>query len=68
MALFRYFPPASEQVGVNHAFGVTGLELRVLRTRIRSRAMPPIFLNLQKSAHFRIGKLISAFIETLDGH
>jgi hypothetical protein len=68
MTLFRYSPPASEQVGVNHAFGVTGLELRVLLTRIRPRAMPPIFLNLQKSAHFRIGnssvRLLKLWMDT----
>jgi hypothetical protein len=48
MALFR-------NVGVNHAFGVTGLELLVRRTRVRLRAIPPISMNLQKIAHFWIG-------------
>jgi hypothetical protein len=45
MALFRNF-------GVNHAFGVTGLESLVRRTKVRLRAMPPISLNLRKIAHF----------------
>jgi hypothetical protein len=55
MALFRNSPPASGQVGVNHAFGVTGLESLVRFTRVRLRAMPPISLNLQKMAYFWIG-------------
>jgi len=45
MAVFHNF-------GVNHAMGVTGLESLVRRMRVRLRAMPLIFLNLQKISHF----------------
>ena len=55
MALFRNSPPASGQVGVNHAFGVTGLESLVRLTRVCLSAMPLISLNLRKIAHFWIG-------------
>jgi hypothetical protein len=48
MVLFR-------NLGVNHAKGVTGLESLVRRARVRLRAMPQIFLNLQKMALFWIG-------------
>jgi hypothetical protein len=65
MALFRNSPPASGQVGVNHALGSTGLEPIVRRTRVRLRVMPPISLNLQKIAHFWIGN-ISALNKNVD--
>jgi hypothetical protein len=48
MALSRNF-------GVNHAFGVTGLESLVRHTKVRLRAIPPISLNLREIAHFWIG-------------
>jgi hypothetical protein len=63
MALFRNSPPASGQVGVNHAFGVTGLESLVRFTRVRLRAMPPISLNLQKMAYFWIGNQSVPFMK-----
>jgi hypothetical protein len=50
MSLFRNFD-------VNHADGVTALELRGRRTGLRPRAMPLISLNLQKIAHFWIENL-----------
>jgi hypothetical protein len=43
MALFSNLPPASGQVGVNHADGVTG-GIACVRTRERLRAMPLISL------------------------
>jgi hypothetical protein len=56
MALFRNF-------GVNHAFGVTGLESLVRHTEVCLRAMPPISLNLRKIAHFWIGNLPVPFMK-----
>ena len=41
--------------GVNHVLGMTGLKSLVRRSRVCLRAMPPISMNLQKIAHFRIG-------------
>jgi hypothetical protein len=68
MVLFRNSPPASGQVGVNHAFGVTGLESLVRRTRVCLRAMPLISYNLQKITTLLDRKRISALYEIADGH
>jgi hypothetical protein len=57
MTLFRNFL-------VNHAKEVTGLaESLVRRTEVRLRAIPPIFVNLRKIAHFWIGNLPMPLIE-----
>ena len=62
MALFRNF-------GVNHVFGVTGLESLVRRTRVRLRAIHLISLKLAKNCLFRVNlKLNYALIETADEH
>ena len=68
MALFRNSPPALGQVGVNHAYGVTGLESLVRLTRIRLRAMEPISLNLPENYSFLDRKLINALNDTVDRH
>ena len=63
MVLFRNSPPASGQVGVNHVFGVTGLESLVRHTVVCLRAMPLISLNLRKMAHFWIGNLSMPYMK-----
>ena len=57
MALFRNF-------GVNHAKDVTGLRNRLCGIqKYASAAIPAIFLNLRKIAHFWIGNLSVLFMK-----
>jgi hypothetical protein len=69
MAFLRNFPPASGQIGVNHAKDVTGLAESLVRlTEVSLRTIPPISLNLQKIAYFWIGNclvlLMNPWIDT----
>ena len=68
MALFRYSPPASGHVGVNHASGVTGLRNRLCGIHKYASAQFLDFLELAKNFTFLDWKLISARYETVDGH
>jgi hypothetical protein len=69
MALFRNSPPASGQIGVNHAKDLTG------RCGIACAAytsLPPRnageFLELAENCLFLNRKLLLALNETVDGH
>jgi hypothetical protein len=56
MALFRNSPPASGQIGVNHAKDATGRRIRFCGAlKVRLSAMPPTSVTLQKIAHLWIG-------------
>ncbi len=68
MALFRNSPPASGQVGVNHASGVTGLRNCLCGIQQYASAQFLDFLELAKNCTFLDRKLISARYETADGH
>ena len=68
MAIFRNSPPASGQVGLNHAKDVTGLRNRLYGIQKYASAQFLDFLELAKNCTFLDRKLISALYETADGH
>jgi len=68
MALFRNSPPASGQVGVNHAKDVTGLRNRLCGVQKYASAQFLDFLELAENCTFLDRKLTSALNETVDGH
>jgi hypothetical protein len=55
MALFRNSPPASGQVGVNHALGVTGLRNRLCGVHEYASAQCLDILELAENGVFWIG-------------
>jgi len=68
MALFRNSPPASGQIGVNHACGVTGQRNRLCGIHKYASEQLLDFLEFTKNSTFLNRKLISAPYETADWH
>ena len=72
MVLFSNSPPASGQIGINHAYGVTNgvtdLQNRLSSAHECASAQFFDFLELAENCAFLDRKLISTLNETVDGH